>query len=91
MFRKGHCLSLKRSPFVLYFNMFYKLIVYFAKTYFLTLTTAHTNSCVLRLWHFLKSVRPRWPLIVNAETMTRAPSITSGFYGPHERPPLFCD
>ena len=36
MFRKGHCLSLKQSPFILYFSMFYKLIVCFAKTFFLS-------------------------------------------------------
>ena len=35
MFCKGHCLSFKRSPSVLYFSMFYKLIVCFAITYFL--------------------------------------------------------
>ena len=62
MRRKGHCFVLKTN---LNFDMFYKLIVCFAKTYF-TLSAAHTNSCVLWLWHFLKRVSPHLPFMADA-------------------------
>ena len=42
----------------------------FAIIFFFIFSTAHTHSCMLWLWYFLKSVGPHWPFIMDAETLT---------------------
>ena len=80
---KGHRLSFKRSPFVLYLSMFYKLIVCFAKTYFLSFPPP-IFILVLWLWHLLKECKPT--LVIRggfrATDSSRGRGITSDFFGP---------
>ena len=47
MFCKGHCLSLKRSPSVLYCSMFYKLIICLPKAIFYPFRRQYSLLCVV--------------------------------------------
>ena len=52
----------------------------FCQNLFSTLSAAKIHSCVLWLWHFLKSVIPHWRFVADTDS-SRAPGITSDFYG----------
>ena len=92
MFRKGHCLSLKRLPFVLYLSMFYELIgffFFFAKTYFLPF---RTPILILVCWScgtFLR-VKAHIDHSWRIQRHSVLPGTTIWFLWAHELPLWYC-
>ena len=82
MFRKGHCLSLKRSPFVLYFSIIYYLIVCFAKTYVLPFPPPMLILVVALSKESKSTLAIRCGFRDTNSSRAPGTCITSDFYGP---------